>query len=159
MEKTWSLKVTTPKEFIEEFEGGLVAVASAAVASTTTAAVSTATAAAAVSAAAASTAVATSAATSTAAALFARLGFIDGERAPVVLFAVEGGNGALGVIIVGHLDEPEPLAAAGVAIADNLGALNGAKLTEQLLQRRTVHAVAEVPDVQTLTHGAKLQIP
>jgi hypothetical protein len=41
-----------------------------------------------------------------------------------VLLAVEGGDGRLGLVVVAHLDEPEALGAAGVAVGDHFGALD-----------------------------------
>lgn len=66
---------------------------------------------------AASAAAEATAATATAAgALFAGTGFIDRQRPPAVLLAVERRNRRLGFLVVGHLDEAKTLGPAGVAI-------------------------------------------
>jgi hypothetical protein len=87
-------------------------------------------------AAAATTAAAATAATTTAAAaaIFAWPGFVDGERPPIVLFAVHSGNGRLGFFIGAHFDKAETFASARVAIHDDLGTLHGAVLTKDLVQ-------------------------
>src|SRR5262245_21976091 len=97
-------------------DGAKRSVSIAATAATAVAAAST--------AAATTPAVATAAATTTAAtrALFARLGFVDGQRAAIVLLAVERGDRGLRFGVAAHLDKAEALAAAGLAIRDYLGA-------------------------------------
>ena len=92
------------------FDGRLVAsaAASAAVAAASTASATAATAAAAAVPAA------------TAPALFARLRFIDRQGTAIVLLAVEGLDGRLGLLVVGHFDESEPFAAAALAVLDHL---------------------------------------
>src|SRR5437588_7512714 len=84
--------------------------------------------------------------------LFAGTGFVDGKGTPVVLLAVEGGDGRLRLVIVGHLDEPESLAAAGVAVVDDLSREHLAVLAEQLFQFRAIDVVAQVSHVQLLSH-------
>jgi hypothetical protein len=101
---------------------GLVASASA----------TTATATATAAIAAASTAAATAAAT-----FFARSGFVDGQRAAVVLAAVQAGNGRLSFGIVAHFHEAEAFAPARVPISDDLSALHGAEFGKHLIQVRT----------------------
>jgi hypothetical protein len=139
---------------------GLVTIASAAVATATAAATVAAaatTAAATAIAAATATAAATESTTpapTAAAAVFARAGFVDSEGAAAVLLAVEGGDGRLSLVIRGHLDEPEALGPPGVAIVDDLRGNHGPVLSEQLLEFRAIHLVAEVPDVKLLTHYA-----
>src|SRR5437016_5532866 len=77
------------------------------------------TSAAAVSAAATATAAATTATT----AFLAGPRFVDGQRAPAHVLAVERRDGRLSLLIAAHLDEAEALRAAGVAIHDDLGRL------------------------------------
>jgi hypothetical protein len=109
-------------------DSGLVAIATAAfaaAATTTTAAVAAAaTAAAATESATTATAAATTTvpATTTAAAatLFARTRFIDGESAATVFVAIECLDGGLGLGIVCHHDKAKTLAAARVAVVDDL---------------------------------------
>lgn len=117
---------------------GLVAIASA-VAAPAAPAVASATptpTAPAITAAPTTTATATAAVSTAAAAttIFAGAGFIDGEGSATVLLAVECLDGGLGFIVIGHLDEPEPLAAAGVSVVDDLGGKDLAMLAEQLLE-------------------------
>jgi hypothetical protein len=134
--------------------GALVAVASVSAVAAATAAASIASAAATAASAAEATAAATTAAASSAAEapFLAGAGLVDGEGAAIVLLAVEGLNGCLGFVVVRHLDEPETFTAAGVAIVDHLGRKNLAVLAKQLLEFRAIHLVAQVPDVQLLSH-------
>src|SRR5438067_1113705 len=125
------------------------AAATAAAATEPTAAAAAATAAAAVTTAAAATTTATepTAATTAAAAtraLFARAGFVDGQGATVVLLAVECRDGGRRLVIVRHLDEAEPLAAAGVAVVDDLCRDDLAVGAEQLFEFRAIDFVAQV---------------
>src|SRR5205823_1676207 len=115
-------------------------------ASSTTASVSTASTAATTTVAAATTAAAATAA------LFAGTGFIDGEGPAIVLLSVEGLDGSLGFVVVRHFDEAKALGPAGVAIVDDLGRGDLAVLAEQLLEFRAIDLVAQVPDIQFLTH-------
>jgi hypothetical protein len=91
-------------------------------------------------------------ATTAAAAVLAGTGFVDGEGPAVVLLAVEGRDRRVGFLVVGHLDEPEALAPAGVPVVDHLGGQDLPVRAEQLLQLRAIHRVAQVPDVQLLSH-------
>jgi hypothetical protein len=127
--------------------------AAATVATTTPA--SAATAAEAAATAAASTAVAASATTTaaaTTASLFARAGFIDGKGAAVVLLAVECGHRGRGFLVRGHFDESEAFASAGVTIIDDLSRDDLPMCSEQLFEFRAIDGVAQVPDIQLLTH-------
>jgi hypothetical protein len=105
--------------------------AEAAAAAATTTAVATATATPSPAASAATTA---TEATAAAAAVFARAGFVHGEGAAVVLLAIKPGDRRLGLFIGAHLDETESLAAAGVAVVDDLGGNDLAVCSEQLLE-------------------------
>src|SRR5262249_30884964 len=110
--------------------------------------------AAAATAAAATTAVAApTAAAAATAAVFARLGFVDGQRAAVNFLAVHGLDGCLGLLVGAHLDEAEPLGAAGVAVHDDLGRLHRAVRLEHRLQVAVADAVGQVAHVQLLAHG------
>src|SRR5687767_11828785 len=119
---------------------GLVAVAAAPAAP---AAVATAAA-----AAAATTAAVAAAATAATAAVFLGLGLVDGERAPTAFLAVERRDGRLGLRVAAHLDEPEALAAARVAVRDDLRAGHGAVTGEHLLELRAIDVVAQISDIQ-----------
>src|SRR5688500_5195617 len=143
----------------ERETAGLVAIASAAVAAAAPTPAAEPTAAAAPAAeptAPAATAAAAEPAPTTAAtaatAIFARACFVDGEGAAAVLLAVQRRDCGRGLVIVGHLDEPETLAPAGVPVVDVLGGHDLAVLPEELLQLRAIDAVAQVADVQLLTH-------
>src|SRR5262245_23321918 len=93
--------------------------------------------------AAAANAATIAAAPATAAATAFGLGprFVDGKRASLHLFAVESGNGGLGLLIAPHLHEAEPLRSARVAVHDDLRGLHSAVGLEDLLQFAVAHAV------------------
>jgi hypothetical protein len=78
----------------------------------------------------------------TAGAFFLGPGFVDSQGATVVLLAVECGNCRLGFAVAGHFDKPKPLAAARVAIVDDLGRNHRTVSREQLFQGRAVNIVA-----------------
>jgi len=137
----------------------LVAVAATTVAAATAAAtVATATPAATTTAttAAESTSAATASTTTTAAAteatFFARAGFVNGEGAAAVLLPVQGGNRGVCFAIVGHLHEPEALASARVAVVNDLGGKHLPVLAEQLFELGAIHLVAQISDIQLLSH-------
>src|SRR5262245_36059220 len=99
------------------------AVAAAAVAAATTAAAVAATAAAATTAIAAAATAAVAAATATAtaaAAVFAGPGLVDRQGAAAVGGAVQGVDGGLRLVIVGHLDEAEAAAPPAELVDDDL---------------------------------------
>jgi hypothetical protein len=150
-----------------ESTAGSVAIPAAAFAATAaTAAIATTAAATATAAAAAaeSTATATAATTTTvpatttaAATLFARTCFVDGESAATVLVTVERLYGGIGLGIVGHFDKAKTLAAARVAIVDDLCRNNLPVSSEKLLKLRAINAVAQIPHIQLLTHWNLLE--
>src|SRR4051794_36068532 len=70
--------------------------------------------------------VAPPAATAAPAAVLTGLGLVDRQRAAVHLLAVHGLDGGLGFLVGAHLDEAEPLGAAGVAVHDDLRRLHRA---------------------------------
>src|ERR1051326_7367417 len=75
--------------------------------------------------------------TMSAAALFARrhrTGFSNSHIPAAVFRSVEFLNSIRCFLIGGHLDEAETLAAAGVAIGDDLGRLNTSRLSENFLK-------------------------
>jgi hypothetical protein len=125
------------------------AAASTTVASTTTtAAVASTTTTGATSAASSAAAVTTTAA----APVFARLGLVDRQSSTVVILIVEAVDRGLGLSLGVHLDEPETLAPAGVAVLNDLGALDGAELRKQLLKLRAVDLIGQITDIQLLAH-------
>jgi hypothetical protein len=69
-----------------------------------------------------------------------------------VLLAVQCGDGSLCFIVRTHFDEPEALASPGHAITDHLGADDRSVLSEDVLQLRAIDIVAQISNVQTLTH-------
>jgi hypothetical protein len=95
---------------------------------------------------------ATGNATLTAASLLSRPGFADGERSPVVLLTIQGGNGRSNLFLGIHLDKAEALRAPRIPIHDDLGRLNRTMRFTQLLQIAVGHAIRQVADVQFLTH-------
>src|SRR5579885_349769 len=103
-------------------------------------------------AAAAAAAAAVAAAAAAAAALGLGPGLVDGQGAAARLLAVQGGDGRLGLLVVLHLHEAEALGAARVAVHDHLGGLHRAVGLEQGGEFRVGHPVAQVADVQLLTH-------
>jgi hypothetical protein len=108
-----------------------------------------------VTAAATTTAIssaATAAPTSAATAFFARPGFVDGERAALVFFFVQAADRFLRGVVIAHLHEAKPLAAAGVAVLHDLRTFDRAELGEELFQIRTANVEAQISDIQSLTH-------
>jgi hypothetical protein len=73
-----------------------------------------------------------------------------------VLLAVHGGDGRLGFVVRPHLNESEPFAAPGLAVADDFSAFDGSVRREHLLQRRAIDAVAEISNVQLAAHDQLL---
>jgi hypothetical protein len=69
-----------------------------------------------------------------------------------MLLAVEGCDRGLGFFVAAHLDETEALAAARVAIINDLSRHHLTVLTKELLQLGTIDLIAQVPDIQLLTH-------
>src|SRR5205823_13634084 len=90
-------------------------------------------------------------------ALFARLSLVDGQRTTAVVLAVLGGDRGLRLGVAAHFHESEALAATGVTVGDDLRALHGAVLGEELLQRRAIDVVAHVSDIQLLAHDLLLR--
>src|SRR5437016_2098651 len=129
---------------------GLVPVAAAAAVASATA-TTAATVAAASPTAAAATVAAASAAAATAP-VFLGAGFVDGECPAVVLLTVQCRDRRGRLVVRAHLDKAEALAAAGVAIVDNLGAGHLTVLPKQLFEIRAGHVVAQIPHVKLLTH-------
>jgi hypothetical protein len=69
-----------------------------------------------------------------------------------VLLPVQGRNRRFGFRVARHFDESEAFAASGVAIVDDLRRNDLPVLGEQLFQLRAIHLVAQITDVQLLTH-------
>ena len=64
---------------------------------------------------------ASSSSASPAATFFAWFGFINGQRAAVLLFSIEPLDGRLSLLIGAHLDEAKSFAAAGITVLNYLG--------------------------------------
>src|SRR4029077_5044192 len=94
-----------------------------------------------------------SAATTSAATFFTRTGFVDRQRAALVLLLIEPLNGRLRFGIGAHFYKTKPLAAPGLTILDDLRTGYRAILAEQLFQIRAAHRVPQIPHIQLLTHG------
>src|SRR5690606_38399880 len=108
-----------------------------------------------VSAATASAAATVSAATATATAtIFTWLGFVDRQRATIVLLVVESLNCRLSAVVFAHFNKTKSLAATGFAILNHFGTANFAELGEQFLQTSIGDVVTQVTDVQFLTHSS-----
>jgi hypothetical protein len=69
-----------------------------------------------------------------------------------MLLAVEGGDCRFGFLVGAHFDEAEAFGSAGVAIVNDLSGDDLAVGREQLFEFRAVGRVAQVPDIQLLTH-------
>jgi hypothetical protein len=131
-------------ERIQKSERGLVATTAAA----TTTAVSAATAAAAIS-------TTTAAATATAAAgrtLFTRTSDVDREGATVEFLAVEGVNGLLGFIGVGHGDETEATGATGHLVHHQVGLDDGAVCGKRVLEVVFGGVEGKISYIQFIAH-------
>ena len=100
----------------------------------------------------AATVAATTTAAATPAAVFARLGFVDGQRTPIVLLLMQAGDGLASRVVIRHFHETKALAAAGIAVLDDLRAAHRAELREQFFERRVGDVVTQVSDVQLLSH-------
>ncbi len=101
---------------------------------------------------AASTVATTAAASASTTAFFAGASFVDGQRASAVILLVQATDRFVGGVIVPHLDESETFAPTGVPVLDDLSALHRAELAEQGFQVRTRDFVAQITNVQLLSH-------
>ena len=128
-----------------------IAAAAAATVAATTATTATAPTAVTTTAAAVTTAATTTVAAATAA-WFTGPSLVDGQPAAVDLLVMERLDRRLCFLIAAHLHEAEALAAAGVAVVDDLDALHAPELREQLLQFGVADLVGQVPDIKFLAH-------
>src|ERR1700759_5286033 len=67
-------------------------------------------------------------------AVLARLGDVDGQATTVEIVAVEPSDGGLALFFRGHLDEAEAARAPRVAVFDDVGRLDRARLRETLTE-------------------------
>jgi hypothetical protein len=119
------------------------------------AAIAAAAAAAAVAAATAAATTTTAAATAvsaTTATVFTRLGLVYSKTPTVVLLVMQPLDCCLSLRFGVHFHKAETLAAARRAILNNLSALHGSELREQLLQSGVADPVGQIPNVQLLAH-------
>jgi len=123
---------------------GLVASAAAAAAAATTAATAV---------AAATSAPSTTTTATAATAIFAGSGFIDRQRPTVVILAVEPPDGRLSLLVVAHFDEAETLAAAALAVLNDLGTFDRAERSKQRFQLGAGDAIAQVSNIQLLAQN------
>src|SRR3972149_3033445 len=87
-----------------------------------------------------------------AAALFARTGQVHGQRALAHLVGVEHANRFLSLGLRGHLDKPEALRLARVAILDHRDRCNRASLCEQRSQLFFAGRVRQITHIQLHFH-------
>jgi hypothetical protein len=139
----WPLVINQPAALRQTIEVAGLLVPAAATAAVSTAAAATATAAATTTPAAATTA---------SAALFARTSFVDREDASVEFLRAQLLDRFASGVVIAHLNEPETLAPAGVAIHDHLRAPHGAEFREQFFQPLVGHRIAEISHIQFHTH-------
>jgi hypothetical protein len=125
----------------------ITSAAAAAITAATAAAIAAATAAA--TATTATTTAVTAAATAT---IFTRLGLVYGETPTVVLLIMQPFDGRLRLRFGVHFHKAETLAATRRAILNDLSALHGSELREQLLQSGVADPVGQIPNVQLLAH-------
>src|SRR3989338_6965035 len=82
-----------------------------------------------------------------------RAGFVDDEVAAQEVLAVQGIDGLLGLVVVHDLDETEAAGLAGVAVADQSGALHrNPGLLEKAAQLFFGGLIGDVADIKLL-HG------
>jgi len=121
-------------------------VPAAASAAATTAAAASAT------AATITTAATTTAAATGAGAIFAGLGHINGKGSAGVILAVQSGDSRLRLGFRSHLDESKAFGAAGIAVSDHFGGLDGAMRLKQRLQIGAGHVIAQIANIQLAAH-------
>jgi hypothetical protein len=99
------------------------------------------------------TAATTAATTTTAAAtFFAGPSFVDRQPATIMFLLVERLNRCPSGVVVRHFHESKTLAATRIAVLDYLSTTDFTKRSEQLLQAGVGRLVAQVADIQFLTH-------
>jgi hypothetical protein len=103
-------------------------------------------------AAAAEAAALAAASTPAAAPTTASLRFVDANRPPFQIPAVELLDGGVCGFIRPHLDEAESARSIGGAVDDNLRALNLACLGEDLLQILIAYTPSQISNVQSAAH-------
>src|SRR5207244_8113299 len=107
---------------------------------------------------AATTSVATATAAATAA-IFPRSGLVDRQRAALVILAVQGIDGLLGLGVIVHFHKAKAPGAAGLPIGDHLGSSHVAVLLKQGQEVVGRRLPCEVADVDILRHLKNLSVP
>jgi hypothetical protein len=128
------------------------AAAAAAAAAVTTSAAATTAAAASATAATVTTAATTTTAATGAGAIFAGLGHINGKGSAGMILAVQRGNSRLCLGFRSHLDESKAFGAAGIAVSDHFGGLDGTMCLKQRLQIGASHVIAQIANIQLAAH-------
>ena len=95
---------------------------------------------------------ATTAATTTARALFARLGDVNREVAPVQCLAIQAVDGLLGLLGCAHGNEAKPARTAGGPVHHQVGLDDRAVRGERVLQVVFSGVEGKIPDEQFITH-------
>src|SRR6266511_1955764 len=81
-------------------------------------------------------------------------GFVDGERPPCELGALEPSDGGVGSRTVGHLDKAEAFGAAGLPIHNDAALVHHAIRLEELAEVMIRHAKGEIAHINI--HGVFL---
>jgi hypothetical protein len=81
-----------------------------------------------------------------------RTRFVDGQITTTKVVIVELANRVLGFLVRGHLDEREPARAAGIHVAHQIHAFDGADAREQAVKILIACVVREVANVKLLSH-------
>jgi hypothetical protein len=91
--------------------------------------------------------------TAAARAIFLGTRFVDGQRSAVVRLIMHAVDRRLGFGITAHFDETEAFAAPGIAIFHYLSERHSAELRKHFFQLVATDVVAQISDIQPLTHG------
>jgi len=79
-------------------------------------------------------------------------GLVDLELPALEYLAVYAGDGGLGLLDRAHLHKAKALGSARVAVSDDFHGINAAVILEKRAERTLNGIVAEVPDVEFITH-------
>lgn len=66
--------------------------------------------------------------------ILAGLGFVNRQRAALVVGLVQGADRGLPFLVIRHLNETKSFATTGIAVGNDLGAFNGTEFSKQLFQ-------------------------
>jgi hypothetical protein len=87
---------------------------------------------------------------------YPRLGFTHNEPPPLLFEVSESLNRCFSLGVGVHLDDAKPLATPHIRVLNDLGALHGAERCEPCSQFRRGYRVAQVTDIEFLSHGIPL---